>query len=322
MKVNEILDLSGRAYQAIGRPVLAAVAVPCLFCMAGFAFFWSYAFPAIWTTRDPSSTTGQLGEALVAVLLGLFVAAPLFVIGASYASVITSSMVSDFMLGNVPDVEVAKRSALRRLPSLVWLFVRQLLSSIVFFLVSLGLLMISALMSESNADALAGPALLAALATFGIVVGLAWAPYCACRFGLAPAAMLAENVGVSQAMKRSVSLLKRDRGVSGGYEALINGIVLITLLYLVGAWGLMGLAAEMGVGTFLADRFVGSGWADLLTSVFGYLPWFLVIWVTIPLWSTICTITYFERRVRKEGFDIEVLAQDVRQSDKSHRFQL
>lgn len=323
MRSNEVLDLAGRAYQAVGRPILGAVAIPSLFCLAGFIFFWSYAFPALWTTRDPSSTGGQLVEALTALFLGVFVASPLFIIGAAYATMISTCLVADYMVGNVPHVQAAQRAALRRLPSLIGLFLRLLLFAIVFFAVSIGLLMVSALVTEgTGSDSLAGPAMLAALATLGIIVGFLWMPVVLCRFGLAPAAMLVEDVGVGKAMKRSVQLLKGERGHPSGWEALIHGCVLIAFLYLVGGWGLMALASELGLGSFLADQFVGTGWGDLLDSAFAYAPWFLVIWITIPLWATICTINYFERRVRKEGYDIEVLAQDVWQADRSHRFQL
>jgi hypothetical protein len=42
----------------------------------------------------------------------------------------------------------------------------------------------------------------------------------------------------------------------------------------------------------------------------------------VPVWSTVATVLYFERRVAQEGFDIEMLSQDVMRSHRGHRFQL
>ncbi len=322
MKTNEALDLAARAYQQTGRPMLQAVAVPSLFCLAGFAFFWSYAFPSLWTTRNPGSTQGQIAEAAVAMALAMFVAAPLFLIGASFATSVTTRLVADYMVGNVPHIEGAVRAARGKLGAMFKLLFRQLLFGSLFFLVAMGMLMASAFITVANPNSLEGPALIAGIATFGFIAGLAWVPFVMCRFALAPAAMMMEDLSAGEAMKRSANLLKAEGRTRSGYETVVNGLILVCLLYLLGGWGLYALSSELGIGAFIADKVVGSTWTDLLDSLFGYLPWYLVIWITIPLWSTVCTIVYFERRVRKEGFDIEVLAQDVWRTDQSRRFQL
>ncbi len=322
LKGSEALDLAARAYQQTGRPMLQVVALPTLFCLAGFAFFWSYAFPALWTTRNPGNTQGQLAEAAIAMALAMFVAAPLFLIGASFATAVTTRLVADYMVGNVPHIEGALRAARAKLGAMLKLLFREMLVGSAFFLAAMGLLMASAFITVANPDSLEGPATIAAIATFAFFVGFLWVPIVLCRNALAPAAMMMENLPSKAAMKRSHHLLKGEARHPSGYESLFNGLILIALLYLLGGWGLYALSAELGIGAFLADKVVGSGWTDLLDAAFGYLPWYLVIWVTVPLWATICTIVYFERRVRKEGFDIEILAQDVWKADQSRRFQL
>lgn len=321
MKTNEILDLATRAYQGVGWPILQAVVAPTLCCMAGFVFFWSYVFPAIWTTKESSGAVGDLSGAITAVALGIFVAAPLLLIGSAYTTALSTHIVSDYMLGNVPHVEAAKRGARRRLTSVLGVFLRQMAVSIGFLVLSVGLLMLSAVLSDGTSDS-GYQVLFATVGLLGIVLGFVWLPIGLCRDALASAAMVIEGVNGKEAARRSRELLKGARGVPSGYDTLGHGFILVGLLYLLAAWGLMSLVSQLGVGEFLANHAVGSAWSDLLDAMFGYFPWFLVIWVTVPLWSMICTILYFERRVRKEGYDIEVLAKDVWQADKSHRFEL
>jgi hypothetical protein len=47
-----------------------------------------------------------------------------------------------------------------------------------------------------------------------------------------------------------------------------------------------------------------------------------MLWVLIPVWCTTTTILYFERRIRLEGYDIELLARDMVRSRKESRFEL
>ena len=285
-------------------------------------FFWSFAVPTFFSTKDPNSTATQFAEAGIALGLGIFVAAPLFILGMAYSSTIATHMVSDFMVGNVPNLQGAKRGAKRKLKSVFGLLMREVLGGCFFFLIALVLLFLSVILTESTESGDFTPVFTSILGTLGIVAGIIWAPLSMVRDGLSPAAMIMEDMGTSASIKRSRSLLKSEGPHATGYDPLVHTLVLIAILYLVGAWGLMALSSELGIGSFLADQFVGSSWADVLNAAFDFLPWFLVIWVTIPLWSTVTTILYFERRVRKEGYDIEVLAQDVWRTDQSRRFQL
>lgn len=322
MTTSEVLDLAARAYQSIGRQILFAVATPSLLCLAGFMFFWSFAVPSLFATKDPNSTATQFSEAATALGLGLFVAAPLFMMGLSYACTLATHMIGDFMVGNVPNLNGAKRSARQKLKSVFGLLMRELVGGCFFFIVAMALLFLSVLLTEGTSDGDFTPVFTSILGSIAVVAGIIWAPLTLIRDGLAPAAMIMENLGTAAAVKRSRALLKSEGPHPGGYDPLVNAFALIAILYLVGAWGLMALASELGIGTFLADQVVGSSWADLLEATFAFVPWFLVIWVTIPLWATVSTILYFERRVRKEGYDIEVLAQEVWRADQSRRFQL
>ena len=57
----------------------------------------------------------------------------------------------------------------------------------------------------------------------------------------------------------------------------------------------------------------------IVEGVVGLLPYFLSLWVTIPVWAVTVTIIYYERRVRLEGYDIEALAQDVWHPNREDR---
>ena len=321
MSSGEVLDVATRAYQIAGRSILAATVTPTLMSLAAFMFFWSYAFPGFWSTQNPKNVHMQLMEAITAMGISLFVAGPLFLIGISYTTVVTTQVVSDFMVGNVPNPAGAAKMARRKIGGMLKLLMREMLGALLFFLVAIGLLFLSTLITINSSD-LAGPAGIAALAILSMVVGSLWMPISMVRNGMAPAAMLMENLSPRDALRRSHQLLSGGRGQTSGAEVLIQALLLIGFLFLLLGWGLSALNSELGIGVFFGSIAQGTVFQDVIATATAYLPWFLVIWLTIPIWSTTTTILYYERRVRLEGYDIEVLAQDVWRSDQSRRFQL
>ena len=57
----------------------------------------------------------------------------------------------------------------------------------------------------------------------------------------------------------------------------------------------------------------------IVEGVLALVPYFLSLWVVIPVWAVTVTIIYFERRVRLEGYDIEALAADVWHPEREDR---
>lgn len=119
----------------------------------------------------------------------------------------------------------------------------------------------------------------------GLLVGFVVMVYLWLGWLMAPTVVVIEGGGVFASMRRSWRLAKGSR---------LRLFVLLLLFFL------LGLAVEMtvssGMGLF--------GGGDLVSALAERLARILVLPVTQAAW----VLVYFDSRVRKEGFDLEVMA--------------
>ena len=316
------MDASVGAYQLLGSTILKLTAVPTLLCMASFAFVTGYILPMLGTTGNSSSISTQLGEVVVAIALAIGVGGPLFFIGASYSAVLITSLISDYMIGNVPNPQVAARSARRLLPRISLLSLRATLVSGTGFLISVGMLMLSAYLSATQAESPELSGAVGLLAVMGLWVGVVLFPIILTRYALAVPIMVLERVGSGQAVKRSVALSKSSPFFPSAFSNILGLEFLIFCLWIFIWQGVSTISSGFGLKDWLKNATSGTPLYDLSTVAMDLLPWFLVLWVVIPVWCVTTTILYYERRTRLEGYDIEALAQDVWRADKQSRFEL
>ena len=139
---------------------------------------------------------------------------------------------------------------------------------------------------------LVGPRI-AALATFTGFVGAVWVvAFVLCGYGVtAQVVTLEEGVGVFGAFARSWNLT-RQRKAKVFWTALLSGVVFYVLPYVI----VLVVAAVL------------QGIFPLLGRVVGALGQFLPI-VCAPLLVSCLTLLYYDLRVRREGFDLQVLSQ-------------
>ncbi len=116
----------------------------------------------------------------------------------------------------------------------------------------------------------------------GLILLVSWA--------LAIPAMVIEGVSATDGIKRSWSLVSGRRWPILGVFVVLYIVILIFSLILTGI--LTGV-------TFLAGT--------LASGLVGIIPQLLVA----PLLSIAITVVYFDQRVRKEGFDLELLAGQI-----------
>lgn len=119
-------------------------------------------------------------------------------------------------------------------------------------------------------------------------------------FYLAPAALMLERVGVGAAMQRAWALSRAQ------FWRLL-GIWLLTGLVV----GLVGQVLSIptsliGVSAMLVAP--GSSWAGLLLVLSGYLSTIIVGAVTTPFLAGVSALLYVDQRIRKEAYDVELLA--------------
>ncbi len=133
----------------------------------------------------------------------------------------------------------------------------------------------------------------AVLGTLAGLVGACWfLVYVICGYGVtAQAVTLEDGVGVFAAFARSWALT-RERKLKVFWTGLVSGVVFYVIPYFV-----VFVVAVVLQGTWPA-----------LGRVVGALQLFLPI-VSGPLFVSCLTLLYYDLRVRREGFDLQVLSQ-------------
>lgn len=123
-----------------------------------------------------------------------------------------------------------------------------------------------------------------------------------CGYILSTQAMVIESLGVGNAMSRSWDLTKGYRWRMLGLlltVGVIIGVLVVGVALLAGL--VVGLSGEAGPATAAGELIAGIAAA-------------LVSLIVYPLFYCMLTITYYDLRIRKEGFDLELLASSLRKA--------
>jgi hypothetical protein len=114
---------------------------------------------------------------------------------------------------------------------------------------------------------------------------------------LAFPALLFERIGPFKAMRRSGSLIKGRWWAS--LLLVVVGYLLVTIIGFIIQYGLLGVAAVAA-----GDSVIVSAIATVVGSTLSSA-------ITYPYLAAVLTILYFDQRVRKEGFDLQLLAEGM-----------
>ena len=322
MTSSEVIDVSFRMFQVLGWTFLRLSVGPVLFCMAAMAFVLQYALPGFFETSNNANFVVQLQEASTAVALSFFVGGPLFLVGVSAVTASVTQLVSDYMVGNVPDERVAQAAMTKVLPKLLGLSFRELFLSSGGVLLMILLLMASAVVTKvfPQQENLSGVILGVGLIGF-IPAGLIFL-YVRVTHSLAPTITVLENLGPNQAAKRSKYLVNTADLQGSGQSTIISLFFLCGFITLVLWIGLATTESMFDLGNQVEMFASNLPLPGLFTQAFELIPAFLSLWVVLPLWAATTTVLYYDRRIRLEGYDIEALAGDVWRADQQSRFQL
>jgi hypothetical protein len=115
-----------------------------------------------------------------------------------------------------------------------------------------------------------------------------------------PAVVLEPGRSASGALSRSWELTRGSR-----WRIFGLGIVLFVLLYIpvVAISGLVAVLVPRGAG----PSFAASSTSTIIALAIGGLVQLFIY----PLFYCVLTVTYYDLRVRKEGFDLELLASSL-----------
>lgn len=118
-------------------------------------------------------------------------------------------------------------------------------------------------------------------------------------FALTIPAIVTENLNTFDGMKRSWSLVSGNLG-----KVFLVGLILFLINFVIGA--LFGTVGGLVGGFALRDNPVA---AQVLQQTINIIPQIL----TMPIAAAAWILLYYDLRIRKEGFDLEMLAQSLGQ---------
>lgn len=130
------------------------------------------------------------------------------------------------------------------------------------------------------------------LAGAGLILLIVPGLYFFARFALSPAVALLEDRAVGQSLSRASALSRgRKMHILGALGAA--WLIMLAITFTIGAlFGLLGLTSL----SILADAAVGIGIG--------------------PLIPVVVAVLYYDLRIRNEGYDVELLAQELRSSSE------
>jgi len=307
--LGEILDRTAQLYRSrflvfLGISVLPTGVIIALVCVAGLVAAW-------WRAAGAHSVSSDAGY----VLVGLFfvalalLALPILLVVTGLAAAAMSHAVACIHLGGTTTIRDAYKSVWRLGWRYIWLYLlRRLIVWAAPAAVGIALAILAAGVTVlaqkggmgASADAIFGSAALLVvipLAGYGIWMLL--------RLSLAFPACVVEQMGAWCSIKRSFSLSQGSKGR-------------ILLLYvLVGALGWILSIAVMLPLTILLYLIPGmnspqntqAAGVAMLLIVYGSA--FAVQALVEPIYGIALVLFYYDQRIRKEGYDIELLMQQA-----------
>jgi hypothetical protein len=203
----------------------------------------------------------------------------------------TTFAVSDVYLGRASTIASAYHKVKGRIAGLLGL---SLLMIFVFFLSYVVLIVLAVILGAVSA--LITPALVVLGALIGVVGGVAFVVWLFLGFTVVAPTYLLEHSGIVRAMARSTELVRGNRG---------RAFVVLLLMFVIKI--AVGYALQM---PFLIATFIAIGknqmppfWLTGLSGIVGGVAGAL----TSPLLMISLALFYYDVRVRKEAFDLQVM---------------
>jgi len=307
--LGEILDRTAQLYRArffvfLGISVLPTGVILALACVAGLVAAWWNASGA----HTVSSAAGYVLVGIFAIALAL-VALPIFLAVTALANAAMNHAVSLVNLGGKTTIRDAYKSIWRRGWRYIGLYLLQaLLVGVIPVVVWIALLFLAtgatALAQKAGLGTIASASLGASV--FLVLIPLVgYAIWMLLRLSLAFPASVVEQMGAWRAVKRSFALSQGTKG----------RILLLYLLVAALGWLLsMGFTIPLTILLFMIPGMSNQQNAQaagvaMLLIIYGAS--FAVQSLIKPIYGIALVLFYYDQRIRKEGFDIELLMQQA-----------
>jgi hypothetical protein len=315
LSLGELLDRTFSYYRQHFWLFIGIMAIPQVLNVAmslSFQLIPSGPPPTPVEQGNPTDVLKQLAPALVTIFA--FIIVFLIVSFLIYAIALgaTTFALSEVYLGRTVTVGSAYQSLrgkVLRLIGLVFTFL--LIAFGIYLAIAGGAMLLAVIMVPVMRSVGAGAGILLGVVLVGVIVlaflvGLIAGVIFLLRYGVAVPALVLENISIGQALKRSAFLTQRYKG-----QIFLIGL----LMYLV-----TGVVALV----FQAPFFVA---ALLLGFKFGVMPLWLRLPQAVmggaggalsgPFLMIALALAYYDTRVRKEGFDLQLMMGNLDQASRA-----
>jgi hypothetical protein len=226
-----------------------------------------------------------------------FVSLPIqFLFVAPFLTATVVKAAAETILGHASTVGSTLRAALPKLHSILWVTALVGLAGVVLYLPGIVLILAGAFASPPNVSALGlGLILLLAVISPALILFA--------RFSFAPAVVMVEDLHGIAALRRSWQLVRGlTKKVLG--TNVVAGLMVGVLPFIVGliflVIAIMSLRDASGTGG------LGPGFYGARQAVYA-----LIAILTTPFITLVGVLLYFDARVRKESFDLTLMAKQI-----------
>ena len=309
MSTGDVIDRAVRLYRRNFTPLVAIVAVPSVIgYMTGLAFTSGYA-KLLTSVANPGSG-GVEGSALVLLVLGLL-GQPVWFFVQVFTLTGLARVVGDHLMIGEPITFRRCFSAARQrvgdiaLMTLLMFAVLVLIgivASVVFFAVFMVVAIVIGVTAGAGMPPWLGVALLIIFSILAVAGGVALLLIVAARVVFLPQVLMIEGLSAGSSLGRAISL-----GQSNWYR--VGAILLFTYFVSLSMLAALTLPVILGLEWFSISsvEFVVTPAGSAIYSAFNHIANLL----SLPIWIVSFTLLYFDSRVRKEGYDMELLAREV-----------
>lgn len=322
LALSEQLDLVSAIYRQLGPQICRATALPMLLAYFGLVAMQILVLPQLSFTnvRAGAGWQEQGTDIFVRILAGPIVGVPLVLLAMGYVQSVVGLITTQHLLGQTISPVRAQARTLERLKVLLGSVLAIMCMSSSIPIIGALLLVTGASVENQTSGEVAS-----VLAMILLVASIVWVPGSLNNQALVPMISVCENLNVRETFARNKLLLSKfvinkvtvhgsGRELFGQVWAIFFLIAIITGVGFSSFVGMFSIAEESG-------KILGYGSAAVIIKAFlNMLPWFLALWCAITLWSVACAVVYFDRRMRIEGLDIELLAKEARYSANTADF--
>jgi hypothetical protein len=307
ISTGDVIDRAVRLYRRNFTPLVAITAVPTLIGYVVSVMFWSG-----YTSLLTSTTTSRGVPASAVWMLALGgLGYPVW----AYVLLLTvsglSRAVGDHLMLSEPITFRRCLAAVRRrlgaitlmgLLSIAMLFAAYIIVSIVLIVLLLLVGLIAGVMASASLPQWVSTVGLVITVIVAVALALLLICVVVARVVFLPQIVMIEGQSAGNALGRAIRLGKGN-WYRVGAIALFTYFVSTSLL---AAFTVPVLTALYFSGVLTTEFFVGPTWSILYTS-FGQISNLL----SLPIWVVSFTLLYFDSRVRKEAYDLDLIAREI-----------